>query len=180
MLVKSAHLAYYHNYWKCWLITERQRWSKFFESYLESSISLSLVGRLDRGVMRAEELERLWYRCHCPGRTRDLSLKLVEGMDALRLVSVRQALHKQLQLVFHLLIFFVLSWNSKRWVKMIELQQYKLTSSSSTFFSSSFLFSSPFLPGAAPWLAAAAAAPPLFYLSDIGFYGMIVIHTLSI
>ena len=58
--------------------------------------------------MRAEELEGLWNRSHCPGRTRDLSLELVEGVDALRLVSIRQALNEQLQLVFQLLIFLVL------------------------------------------------------------------------
>ena len=69
---------------------------------------MGLVGCLDRGVVRAEELEGLGNRRHCPGRTRDLSLELVEGVDALRLVSVRQALHKQLQLVLQELVFFVL------------------------------------------------------------------------
>ena len=81
-------------------------------TYLERGVRLGLVGGLDGGVLRAEELEGLRHGGHRAGSARDLNFQLVDGVGALRLVPVRQPLDEELELLLQQLIFLVL-WQRK-------------------------------------------------------------------
>ena len=77
-------------------------------TYLELLISLTLKSCSNCGILGAQELERLRDGCHRGCSPRNLLLELIECVDALGLVPVGKALHKQLKLLLQLLVFLIL------------------------------------------------------------------------